>query len=933
MSPDQFFSDGFKALTGNTPFKWQKRLFSNHFVSVPSDIPSRIAIPTGLGKTSVIVVWLLALAYQAPKNQVLLPRQLIYVVNRRTVVDQATTVAEKLRNALQNTEDNRLKGVCSDLHKHLSSLCANKFDNESPPLAISTLRGELADNKEWQTDPSRPSIIIGTVDMIGSRLLFSGYGVSQKMRPFHAGLLGQNALIIHDEAHLTPAFGQLVNSIIEKQKKHECGLFPLQLLELSATLRAETADEPNSDFRLDGDEEEKEIKKRILAPKTLILIPDEVDNRGEDIAKKLSELALKSAENKVRVLVYVNKPKIAVKVAQAIAKEVGKDRVKTLTGTLRGYERDILAQTDLFRGFQAQPNRAPPEESEYLISTSAGEVGVDLDADEMVCEITTLDSIVQRLGRVNRLGESDQAEISLVYVKPKKKQKESDFTNRITRTWELLQSKLPDSSDGKGRDASSDALQVLLSENEEACKEAFSEGPAIEPLTDILLDNWSMTRATALPGRPPVAAWLHGIQGYYPSLYVAWRKEIEHFSEGSSKYLKELFDKHPILSRERLRGNDQDVIDELKKIHKRNQDVNIVLIPATGNPKYISLGSILQNKNIRKFSEGTIVLPTNAGGLSDDGLLDGGKKNLVSDKADSYGDMAKPLQTSERLRVLIKQGDDVEEWRMQLFCSAGPEEVIKTDDAHEAIKTVRKKILMDEEFPMAEKSCLILREDEEGNPTKILMLFSEVKSVDIVQESPAAARGSQELEEHLDWTRREAQVIVEKLKIDFASEDSKNIEDAIMVAAHWHDRGKNRVAWQEAIGHPPPTNGAQSAANDWRPWAKSGKRGFNVNKCKGYRHEFGSLREAAEDEKIKQHPERELILHLIASHHGWSRPYFKATQLDIEDVSVDQNNMVSFEAMQRFAKLQRRFGHWGLAWLEALLRSADYAASRRVEKN
>ena len=57
--------------------------------------------------------------------------------------------------------------------------------NPASPLALSTLRGELADNREWQADPACAAIVIGTVDMIGSRLLFSGYGVSPKMRPFH----------------------------------------------------------------------------------------------------------------------------------------------------------------------------------------------------------------------------------------------------------------------------------------------------------------------------------------------------------------------------------------------------------------------------------------------------------------------------------------------------------------------------------------------------------------------------------------------------------------------------------------------------------------------------------------------------------------------------------------------------------------------------
>src|SRR5204863_6752119 len=85
-------------------------------------------------------------------------------------------------------------------------------------LAISTLRGKFADNREWSADPSRPAVICGTVDMIGSRLLFSGYGVGFKGKPLHAGFLAQDVLMVHDEAHLEPAFQDLLIAI---QKEHE----------------------------------------------------------------------------------------------------------------------------------------------------------------------------------------------------------------------------------------------------------------------------------------------------------------------------------------------------------------------------------------------------------------------------------------------------------------------------------------------------------------------------------------------------------------------------------------------------------------------------------------------------------------------------------------------------------------------------------------
>jgi CRISPR-associated endonuclease/helicase Cas3 len=99
----------------------------------------------------------------------------------------------------------------------------------------------------------------------------------------------------------------------------------------------------------------------------------------------------------------------------------------------------------------------------------------------------------------------------------------------------------------------------------------------------------------------------------------------------------------------------------------------------------------------------------------------------------------------------------------------------------------------------------------------------------------------------------------------------------------------------------------------------------------GYRHEFGSLLEAAADGEIKPHLEKELILHLIAAHHGWARPHFEAKAWDQTRTTSD-NEVAAVESMQRFAHLQRRFGRWGLAWLESLLRCADIAASKQVQE-
>jgi CRISPR-associated endonuclease/helicase Cas3 len=92
------FSALFQALTGTNPFPWQQSLYESF---VRGEIPSVADIPTGLGKTSVVAIWLIALINHPNK----MPRRLVYVVNRRTVVDQTTTEVMRLRERLQQMPD------------------------------------------------------------------------------------------------------------------------------------------------------------------------------------------------------------------------------------------------------------------------------------------------------------------------------------------------------------------------------------------------------------------------------------------------------------------------------------------------------------------------------------------------------------------------------------------------------------------------------------------------------------------------------------------------------------------------------------------------------------------------------------------------------------------------------------------------------------
>ena len=184
-------------------------------------------------------------------------------------------------------------------------------------------------------------------------------------------------------------------------------------------------------------------------------------------------------------------------------------------------------------------------------------------------------------------------------------------------------------------------------------------------------------------------------------------------------------------------------------------------------------------------------------------------------------------------------------------------------------------------------------------------------------ENDRAVGRSQTLAEHQTWATMRASTIGERLALP---DEYRNM---LCIAARLHDEGKKAVRWQRAFR-------AERDAKKFGiegPLAKT--RGpINQALLDGYRHEFGSLRLAKEDAEFKKLPEelQDLALHLIAAHHGFARPLIATSGCDDAPPSLLDER--AREVALRYARLQERWGPWGLAWWESLLRAADVQASR-----
>jgi len=840
------FDAAFCGLAGHIPFPWQRELYSRF---ICGEFPSVCNIPTGLGKTAVIPIWFLAFA-EAPA---LVPRRMVYVVNRRTVVDQTTDEVEKLRHNLATKPE--LEGL-----KKLV-----------PSLPISTLRGQFADNREWSADPSRPAVICGTVDMIGSRLLFSGYGVGFKAKPLHAGFLGQDALLVHDEAHLEPAFQKLLIAIEKEQNR--CNEFAtFRVMELSATSRSNiSGDGKEAPFTLsDRDRAEPEVKKRIYARKSLYL-QENADEKK--LADEIAEFALNFKDTGRAVLVFVRKVEDVEKAVGKLRKE--KLNVQQLTGTLRGLERDKLATEDrIFCRFLAPSSKPkgiePADGTAYLVCTSAGEVGVNLSADHLVCDLTTFESMAQRFGRVNRFGIRDDTEIHVVH--PQGFDKDNEYDMRLEKTLDLLRR--------LNGDGSPQALDEMPHTDRLA---AFAPTPTILETSDILFDSWALTTIRGkLPGRPPVEPYLHGIAEWDPpQTQVAWREEVGIITDGLLETYKpeDLLDDYPLKPHELLRDRSDRVFKHLVKIAARRPDDRAWLLDNEGHVEVCALKELANNDKKERINNRTVLLPPKVGGLRD-GMLHGDSET-ANDAADQwFEDAEKKVQ--RRVRVWDDDPDLKE----------------KTKDMRRARPPIDTRPDTDED-------------DEDTSGKRFWHWYESRMGGD--SDSSKFARKPVLLQIHTDDVVRNAERLLESLPL------TEELKRAIVLAAKLHDFGKRRPLFQRILGN--------SDLNIIL--AKSGRRSSRIPEQ--YRHEFGSLLDAVDQDKFKAFdgkPElQDLVLHLIAAHHGRGRPHFPADEaFDPERAEVEWHRIAA-EVPRRFARLQRKYGRWGLAYLESLLRAADWAAS------
>ncbi|MCP9439626.1 MAG: CRISPR-associated helicase Cas3' [Nitrospira sp.] len=217
----------------------------------------------------------------------------------------------------------------------------------------------------------------------------------------------------------------------------------------------------------------------------------------------------------------------------------------------------------------------------------------------------------------------------------------------------------------------------------------------------------------------------------------------------------------------------------------------------------------------------------------------------------------------------------------------------------------------------------------------------------------------QTIAEHTTELCRTVETILQCLNLD------QKEKEALTHAARWHDRGKAHQIFQAALPDRPPRTS--------QFWAKAPEQGWKRYTRQHFRHELASAL-AVLDPRNTLIPEeiRNLVAYLVAAHHGkvrlsirslpnenrpdggcrFARGVWDGDELPETDLGsgvVAPRVTLSLEPMElglceespfdglpswaeRMIRLRDQLGPFRLAYLEAVLRAADWRASRNAEE-
>lgn len=914
------FTNFFRDVHGHEPFPWQRRLTAH--VLDEGTWPEVIDLPTGTGKTAVLDTAVFTMAAR-PESA---PRRVVFVIDRRIVVDQVCERAHRIRDRVAAAET----PILSSIRERLKTL------SDGEPLGVAALRGGVPIDNEWTNRPDQPWVIVSTVDQFGSRLLFRGYGVSPRMRPVHAGLAGNDCLVILDEVHLSVPFAETLAQVAELP----CERLPrrFDVVEMSATPSNTTA----VPFTLDpvGDLEQcPELRRRVEAAKQAELVTvrnhDAMPSAILKIVKSASSLKKSDASSlTVRSLgVVVNRVRTARETHQEL-RDAGYT-AHLLTGRMRPLDRVDALST-------IAPTVDPDGDSKsdelaIVVATQCIEVGADFSFDALITECAAVDSLRQRFGRLDRRGLSVSR------------------NGAAARAWILgprsvVTSNKPDPIYGEAVRATWEELQAL------ATRGPIDVGPgslkdfslrAVAPkahsplLLKTHLEAWVQTSPEPIV-QPAVESFLHGIgQSQTADVSILWRwdrteEALQLVPPRQAEFLQVPID----AARSWLA--DASEVDVADVVITRFEDTKR---PTNGNAaddwvRWEGFGKSPGPVDVNHIRPGdVIVVDPGRGGLRA-GTWDPSCEDPVTDLGDAaqaaYGRRV-TLRLDPRLLggSVPRPGEEIDadtsarerigRWLEEYLDNDAPSWLCRVAEQLRPGFEIATTGIADDGY---DKGYFVLI----GRNIHTQKPAVDDAIMDGTDETCSLTGSGVKLRDHLDGVGGRAGCIASRLGLE------DDLVEDLRLAGQLHDLGKvdRRFQTQLVGGDPVALEMLEE------PLAKSLPNAARIRRYPtGMRHEVASVAMVgANTGVLSSAQDKDLVLHLVGTHHGFARPLPPIIHdpepqtlvytIDGHPMEVQSDlteSTLALDMAERFWRLTERYGYHGLAWLEAILRLADHQQS------
>lgn len=940
----------FEACHGYAPFPWQVRLLGQ---ALETGWPSNLTLPTASGKTSVLDVGVFALALQAslPPDQRTMPRRIALVVDRRVVVDDAAARAQKIRSRLM---DPTAPPVVVQVAEALKAL-----EGETP-LEVSVLRGGIYRDERWARTPTQPTILLSTVDQVGSRLCHRGYGLSSGAWPIHAGLLSHDTLVVLDEAHCSRPFLATLTAL---KAFRATAVFPLPA-PFSVVAMTATPDPAAIPFALGAeDRAHPALKQRLEARKLaqLILAP----KKGEAGFTEALLEALRPMLGPGKTLgVVVNRVGTARRLLKALqaASHARKDSLSAdtilLTGRCRAHDRDTLIAAHRER-LAAGRDRSLAENLRPLVvvATQCIEVGADLDFDGMVTECAPLDSLRQRFGRLDRLGLLGTTPGAIVARtetgEPGKDAKPDPiYGSALALTWAWLQRNATENA----LDFGVDGLEPLLPEAHEERAALSAPSPQAPILFPAYLDLWAQTSPEPMPS-PEVGVFLHGPDSGEPEVSLVWRADLEglpldDWAEAVSLCPPSSAECLPVrlatarkwLSREEAPEENDLEGGPAPEEDPKSESFRPALRWRGPEESTIALA-------YRELRPGDVlVIPATYGGCDAFGW--------DPESTDPVADLGDAVHLASRRVPVLRLTSALEmTWgeASKVFGSLpdlGPEHPDGTEDL---LKAALQAVENTNAPEWLKKAAKALSSDKKRtlvpHPAHGMVVTASRRlsadACDSEGEGMESSLGAKSvpLDRHLEQVSSRAE------RYALACGLPPGLVQDVAQAARAHDLGKADPRFQSWLYGGNRLAALRDGLVAKSPRIPLGPAAQRIARERsgypaGARHELLSVRLLESAPSLLQGAhDAELVLHLVVSHHGRCRPFAPVVTdpgalevtLDLQGHTLHASSGTTLERLdsgvpERFWRLTRRYGWWGLSYLEAILRLSDHRVSEKPEE-